>query len=220
MYYKVLFMPEQNQHLQTLQDIRQLMQRSSRFISLSGLSGIAAGICGLAGSYGAHLLIQNRQTTYRSEYQSGRTLDDLDISLLLLALATLGVALLSAFYFTWRKTKKDNVPLWNYTSFQLTWAMLLPLAAGGFFVMALLQNGIWTFVVPGCLVFYGLALINASKYTLSDVKYLGISEVILGLVATQFVNRGLIFWAIGFGVLHIIYGFIMWWKNERKPAMA
>jgi len=213
-------MREQNQHLEALQDIRQLMQRSSRFISLSGLSGIAAGICGLAGSYGAHLLIQRNQVPYRGEYGARRTLDDLDVSLLLLALATLALAVLSAFYFTWRKTKKDNVPLWNYTSLQLTWAMLLPLAAGGFFVMALLQNGIWMFVVPACLVFYGLALINASKYTLSDIKYLGISEVILGLIATQFVNRGLIFWAIGFGVLHIIYGFIMWWKNERKPAEA
>ena len=213
-------MIEQNQHLEALQDIRQMMQRSSKFISLSGLSGIAAGLFGLAGSYGAHLLIQDYQKPYREGYHSAGTLDDLDISLLLLALATFGLAVLSAFYFTWRKTKKDKVPLWNHTSLQLTWNMILPLIAGGLFVLALLQNGIWTFIVPGCLVFYGLALVNASKYTLSDIRYLGISEIILGLIATQFTNRGLLFWAIGFGVLHIVYGFLMWNKYERKTAVA
>lgn len=209
-------MSEQNSHLEALQDIRQMMQKSSRFISLSGLSGIAAGICGLVGSYGAHLLIQRYQKPYREGYHSGAMLDELDISLLMLALATFALAVLSAFYFTWRKTKKDGVPLWNHTSFQLAWNMILPLVAGGLFVMALLQNGIWMFIVPGCLVFYGLALVNASKYTLSDIRYLGISEIILGLIATQFTNRGLLFWAIGFGVLHIVYGFLMWNKYERK----
>lgn len=209
-------MSNQNQHLEALQDIRQMMRRSSRFISLSGLSGIAAGLCGLAGSLAAHFVIRDYQQQYRTGYRSASSLTDLDVKLLLLALTTLGLALLFAFYFTWRKTKKDKVPLWNHASLQLTWNVLLPLGAGGLFVLALLQHGLWTFIVPGCLVFYGLALINASKYTLSDVRYLGISEVALGLVATQFANRGLLFWAVGFGVLHIVYGFIMWWKNERN----
>ncbi|HUC81892.1 MAG TPA: hypothetical protein VMR70_13305 [Flavisolibacter sp.] len=213
-------MSVQNSHLEALQDIRQMMQRSSRFISLSGLSGIAAGICGLAGSYGAHLLIQNHVKPYRDVYASRGTLNDLDISLFLLALATFTLAVLSAFYFTWRKTKKDRVALWNHTSLQLAWNMILPLVAGGLFILALLQNGIWMFIVPGCLVFYGLALVNASKYTLSDIRYLGISEIILGLIATQFTNRGLVFWAIGFGVLHIVYGFLMWNKYERKADVA
>lgn len=217
MYFKVLFMSEQNQQLEALKDIRQMMQRSSRFLSLSGLSGIAAGLCGLAGSYGAHLLIKRYQKSYQDNgYYSRSLFNELDIYLFLLALATLGLAVLFAFYFTWRKTKKDKVPLWNHASLQLTWNMLLPLGAGGLFVLALLQHGMWMFIVPGCLVFYGIALISASKYTLSDIRYLGICEVILGLIATQFHNRGLLFWAIGFGVLHIIYGFIMWNKYERN----
>jgi hypothetical protein len=214
-------MSEQNQHLEALQDIRQMMQRSSRFISLSGLSGIAAGIWGLLGSYAAHLIITNHQEQYRNGSSYTRQAhDELRLHLLLLATAVLLLALGSAFYFTWRKTKQDGVPLWNHTSLQLTWNILLPLVAGGLFVLALLQNGVWFFIVPACLMFYGLALVNASKYTLSDVRYLGISEIILGLIATQFLNGGIIFWAIGFGVLHIIYGFIMWWKNERKPAVV
>jgi hypothetical protein len=59
-------------------------------------------------------------------------------------------------------------------------------------------------------------LVNGSKYTLSEIKYLGICEIILGLINTQFIGYGLYFWAIGFGVLHIVYGFFMWWKYERS----
>ena len=212
-------MTGQGSHLEALRDIRQMMQRSSKFISLSGLSGIAAGLWGLAGSFAAWKVVLAHEQRYASGLPYSRqAIEQLRVHLFLLALGVLGLALLSAFYFTWRKTKKDGVPLWNHTSWQLTWNMLLPLGAGGLFVLALLQAGVWPFIVPACLVFYGLALINASKFTLSDIRYLGISEIILGLIATQYLNKGLLFWAIGFGALHIIYGFIMWWKNERNPS--
>ena len=129
--------------LQEISDIRRIMERSSRFISLSGLSGIAAGLWGLAGSYAAHRVIVHAQERFDDSTQYVRpALDELRLHLFLLAVAVLGLALLSAFYFTWRKTKEDGVPLWNHTSLQLTWNMLLPLAAGGLFVLALLQNGI------------------------------------------------------------------------------
>jgi hypothetical protein len=221
LYYKVLFMSERNQHLEALQDIRQMMQRSSRFISLSGLSGIAAGIWALVGVYFAYdWITEYYHTNSGADLYSGSAYEKLVINLFLLACAVLGLALISAFYFTWRKTKEDKVPLWNHTSRQLTINMLIPLVAGGLFVLAMLKQGDWRFVAPATLIFYGLALVNASKYTLSDIRYLGICEIVLGLIATQYIGYGLYFWAIGFGALHIIYGFIMWWKNERKPAMA
>jgi hypothetical protein len=214
-------MSEHNQHLEALQDIRQMMQRSSRFISLSGLSGIAAGFWALVGAYFAYdWIFEYRVNHTGSELYSGSSFQHLKLNLFLLAGAILGLALLSAFYFTWRKTKEDKVALWNHTSKQLAINMLIPLVAGGLFVLAMLQNDEWRFITPACLIFYGVALVNGSKYTLSDIRYLGISEIVLGLIATQFLGQGLYFWAIGFGVLHIIYGFIMWWKNERKPVIA
>ncbi|HYO22311.1 MAG TPA: hypothetical protein VER36_07880 [Flavisolibacter sp.] len=211
-------MSEQNQHLEALQDIRQMMQRSSRFISLSGLSGIAAGIWALIGTYIGYNWIREFYNTH--SLYSGPAYERLVLNMFLLACAVLCLAVVSAFYFTWRKIKEDKVPLWNYTSRQLTINVMIPLIAGGVFVLSMLQHGDWRFVAPATLIFYGLALVNGSKYTLSDVRYLGICEIILGLIATQFIGYGLYFWAVGFGVLHIIYGFIMWWKNERKPAMA
>jgi hypothetical protein len=66
------------------------------------------------------------------------------------------------------------------------------------------------------LIFYGLALINGSKYTLGEVRYLGFAQLITGFIALWFVGSGLYFWAFGFGILHIIYGVAMWWKYERR----
>ena len=92
---------------------------------------------------------------------------------------------------------------------------MIPLTAGGIFIVILLMRGFYDIVAPASLLFYGLALINASKYTLSDVRYLGMCEVVLGLMAAFFAGYGLIFWAMGFGVLHVFYGVSMYIKYER-----
>ena len=65
------------------------------------------------------------------------------------------------------------------------------------------------------LLFFGLALLNASKYTFGEIKILGISEIILGLVSMYWTSLGLLFWAIGFGLFNIIYGVYMYVKYER-----
>jgi hypothetical protein len=215
-------MTEQNQQsLETLQDIKRIMERSSRFISLSGLSGIAAGICALVGAWFA----RNEFKPYYKDYndRGGYIPEDfreLKFRLLIIALAVLAAALVSAFYFTWRKAKHNKLPVWDLTAKRLTINLLIPLVSGGLFLLAMYQYNEWRFIAPACLVFYGLALLNASKYTLSDVRYLGISQIVLGLISTQFPESGLYFWAAGFGILHIIYGFVMWWKYERNPLSA
>ncbi|MGZ8544616.1 MAG: hypothetical protein ACXWV0_04935 [Flavisolibacter sp.] len=209
-------MSEQNQHLDALQDIRKMMQRSSRFISLSGLSGIAAGVWALVGAWFAYDWIHEYYVQYSHQGYTGQAFEDLRLNLFLLALAVLALAFVSALFFTWRRAGKEKLPLWDHTSKQLVFNTILPFVTGGFFIMALLQHDEWRFVAPATLVFYGLALVNGSKYTVSDIKYLGYSEIVLGLLNTQFIGYGLYFWAMGFGLLHILYGFAMWWKYERK----
>ena len=83
------------------------------------------------------------------------------------------------------------------------------------FIVAMLRYDDWRYVLRPSLIFYGLALVNASKYTLTDIRYLGYCEIVLGLVNMFYIGKGLYFWAAGFGVLHIIYGAIMWCKYER-----
>lgn len=209
-------MSEQNQHLDALQDIRKMMQRSSRFISLSGLSGIAAGVWALIGAWLANKQLQAYNQQYNEQGYTNPNLFQLKTNLFLLATAVLALALVSAFYFTWRRAGKNKIPMWDHSMKLLTINMLIPLLAGGLFILSLLQQNNWHFIAPACLVFYGLALVNASKYTVSDIRYLGFLEIVLGLGNTQFPKAGLYFWAIGFGVLHIFYGFIMWWKYERN----
>jgi len=215
-------MSEQNQtsninSLQDVKDIRQMMERSSRFISLSGLSGVAAGIWALAGAAIARFVIFKK---YYSDYNNrgffnGTDFSQLKIQLIGLAACVFIVAFLSAFYFTWRKSNEQGRSLWDHTSRRLFWNMSIPLVAGGIFILAMLQYNEWRFVAPSCLIFYGLALVNASKYTLTDIRYLGYCEIIVGLLNMQWIGYGLYFWAIGFGVLHILYGISMWWKYER-----
>ncbi|WP_143309868.1 hypothetical protein [Chitinophaga vietnamensis] len=208
------------QHLDALTDIRRIMERSSRFISLSGLSGISAGICALIGAAIARYWL----VAYYAKWNETRTYNGQDYAMLKVRLLTLAAAVLVAalsggFFFTWRRSKQNNLPVWNVTSRKVLINTAIPLVAGGIFILGLMYNGIEALVSPSCLVFYGLALINGSKYTLPDVRYLGITETMLGLLNLFFLRQGLYFWAIGFGVLHIIYGALMWWKYERKASI-
>jgi len=215
------FMDSQSQaeqSLETLQDIKRMMERSSRFISLSGLSGLSAGICALAGAWIAHEWISDYYGSGGYVSTHGYTHDGastLEWRLIGLAVAVLTAALISSAWFTWRRTRKSNLPIWGHSSRKLLINMLIPLCAGGFFVLGLVYHGQWDIVAPACLVFYGLALVNASKYTLSDIRYLGMLEILLGCINMFYPHWGLQFWTVGFGVLHIIYGLIMWWKYER-----
>jgi hypothetical protein len=203
--------------LQEIKDIRRIMERSSRFISLSGLSGVAAGTCALVGAWLGLKILKGYYGGYRSRgIFSGDDFSGLKIKLAGLAVIVFLAAFASSFYFTWQRTKKQGLPLWDHTSKRLFWNMILPLSAGGAFILAMLRYDEWRFVAPSSLIFYGLALVNASKYTLSDIRYLGYCEIILGLINMFYIGSGLYFWAAGFGVLHIFYGTIMWYKYERK----
>ena len=215
-------MIEQNQHsasLQELKDIKRMMERSSRFISLSGLSGIAAGVCGLIGAWIAHGILENYYG--RGSWEifgrfSGPEFQQLKTKLLILGSIVFAAALISSFVFTWLKAKRQKIPLWNLTTRKLLWNGIIPLSAGALFILGMLRYNDWGYVAPASLIFYGLALVNASKYTFTDVRYLGYGQIILGLINMLYIGYGLYFWAAGFGVLHIIYGAIMWWKYERN----
>ncbi|WP_114783351.1 hypothetical protein [Botryobacter ruber] len=207
-------MNQQHEQLATLREIRNIMDRSSRFISLSGLSGVAAGVCALMGAGVVKWYLNTHNIRYRTAVQAGLNQSTL-LFLVGVALVVLVLALGSAIYFTTRKARKQQQRIWDSKVQRLLLNLAIPLAAGGLFCMVLLYHGIIYLVAPSMLVFYGLALINGSKYTLSDIRYLGICELVLGLVACIFIGYGLLSWAFGFGVLHILYGTIMYYKYER-----
>lgn len=208
--------------LEDLKEIRKMMETSSKFLSLSGLSGISAGIIALLGSGLAWYLIdqfQIKSLHYLVTDQYDTQLGVLDFKLLFLALVILILAVGFGFLFTYLSAKKKGQNLFQPISFKLAWSLGLPLAFGGAFTLILVHHQVWGFIGASTLMFYGLALLNASKYVHVEIKYLAICQMTLGLLSAWFSTNmmfSLYFWALGFGVLHIIYGSIMYLKYDRK----
>ena len=210
-------MNDQQQSLDDLQHIKRMMERSSRFISLSGFSGIAAGLCALVGAWFTNKKIN---CWVKGDCTIGGLIDTGGIQLLndLLWIATITFisAFISAFFFTWMRSKKNDVPMWGAATMRLLWNTVIPITVGGIFIIRMMQLNEYELVAPACLIFYGLALVNASKYTLGEIRYLGYGQLALGIMNLWNIGYGLYFWAMGFGILHIIYGILMWYKYERK----
>lgn len=201
------------QHLKDLQEIREIMTRSSRFMSLSGLAGVLAGGSALLGAWLAYITIYAGSDYFVMERVIIPTYDI--IKLLAIAGAVLLVSLGGGIFFSYRKAQKRSETFWNDQAKLVLINLMIPLAAGGILCLIMLGKGYVGVLAPITLVFYGLALVNASKYTLTEIRSLGLIEIVLGLVAMQFLGYGLAFWAVGFGVLHIVYGIWMYLKYER-----
>jgi len=193
--------------LKDISEIRSMMEQSSKFLSLSGLSGVSTGLVGIA----AAALAQWKMNAA----ESGGSAAGLPTFLLAGSVLTLCVALGLAVYFSVRMARKKELPLWSSTTKSLLVNLFIPLAAGGFFCLILLYHDLPLLIAPSMLIFYGLALLNAGKYTLREIRYLGMSELVLGLAASVWLSLGLVFWGMGFGVLHIVYGTIMYFKYEK-----
>ena len=214
-----------NSSLETLQEIRSMMARSARFLTLSGWSGIWAGSIALIGASIARMWIsqeaayvavveRSRSQGYLPADYSYYTLE-YTFRFLMLALAVFILALSGGYFFTLRKNQKLGINVWNNASRKMLINLAIPLAAGAFMCLAFIWHNDWIYVAPACLIFYGLSLINSSKYTIADVRYLGILEIILGSIGLLFPGWGLYLWAAGFGILHILYGIIMWRKYDQ-----
>lgn len=221
-------MDQQNEHLKDLREIRSIMERSSRFISLSGLSGVFAGLTALAGTLAIFIYKQdfflgryyNGGVFLNQDLISGHELRNFILFLIVDGAITIILAAFFAVLFTIINARKKGLPLWDNTTKRMLVNLLLPLVAGGIFCLVLLYHHLVFLIAPVTLIFYGLALINTSKYTLSELFYLGLCEVVLGLFAAIFVGYGLIFWAVGFGILHIVYGISMYYKYERSDIKS
>ncbi|MDR6158849.1 putative lysophospholipase L1 biosynthesis ABC-type transport system permease subunit [Chryseobacterium sp. SLBN-27] len=200
-------MESKNYH-EDLSHIRSMMERSSRFISLSGLSGVVAGLAAIIGAVYVYFVFQREGIDY---FDGERNVFGLSLvkELVMVGVIILVVALLSGYVFTANKSRRKGLKIWDATTRRLLVTFAVPLVTGGFFCLALLYHHLFVFIAPATLLFYGLALVSAERYTLTDIKYLGYCQIILGLISLFFLGWGLLFWAIGFGALHIVYGLIM-----------
>ena len=205
-------MKEEQDYLRDITEIRTMMERSSKFMSLSGWAGIMAGVYALAGAWIAYKVIQFNPVEIVGD--SG-VLPGSVSRVILLALSVLVLALSTAIYFSRRKASQREEKAWNATTKRLLMNMAVPLVAGGLLILVLISKGLIGLMVPSSLIFYGLALYNAGRYTYEEVSMLGIIQIGLGLLCSYFMEYGLLFWSLGFGVVHIVYGIYMHYKYER-----
>lgn len=207
-------MNESEKLLSELKEIRGIMDRSSRFLSLSGLSGILVGLYALIGAFLSYRLVFNQN---QGNYQQGN-INDVIIELTIIGISVLVLSLFTIILLTIKQAGKEQKSIWGPGSKLLLLSLLIPLATGGILVLALILHEYYNLLSSSFLIFYGLALVNAAKYTRPEIMGLGIVEIILGLIAAIFPDYGLYLWAIGFGVLHIIYGFIFI-RGESKNSI-
>ncbi|MEO8512503.1 MAG: hypothetical protein ABI543_02980 [Ignavibacteria bacterium] len=203
------------EHLKNLSEIRNLMERSSSFISLSGLSGVSAGIMGLIAAFVLHSRL-NPFLNYKSDvYVTADKRGELIIFGIVVSAIILVITFAMAIFFTARKAKKNGLPVWDGSAKRLVVSLFIPLVTGGAFCLILIYQYFDWLVLPSMLVFYGLALLNAGKYTHNEIKWLGLSEIVIGLAAMLFLSNAIYFWGLGFGVMNILYGLVMYFKHER-----
>jgi hypothetical protein len=199
---------------QELAEIKSMMERSTRFLSLSGLAGVLAGIYAFAGAGIAWYWIYFPFTEYGTATEA-ISAADLQINLLAVALVVLILAIGSAYLLSQSKSQRNSQQFWSPASKRFLLALFIPVFAGGLFSFALIHESTYQLIAPATLIFYGLGLINASHFTLGEIRNLGIGQLALGLLGAFFPDFGLICWAIGFGVLHVIYGSMMYYKYDR-----
>lgn len=199
---------------QELAEIKSMMERSTRFLSLSGLAGILAGIYAFAGAGIAWYWIYFPSTEYGTGTET-ISQADLQFNLLVLALIVLLLAIGTAYLLSQQKSQKKSQQFWTPASKRFLLALFLPVVAGGLFSFALIHESSYQLIAPATLIFYGLGLINASHFTLGEIRNLGIGQLILGLIGAFFPDFGLVCWALGFGVLHVLYGSMMYYRYDR-----
>lgn len=208
-------MKDENEQLEALADIRKMMKESSKFLSLSGLSGVFAGLYALTGAGIGYYVMQNYISHPENSYEHNAYSAAL-VSAIAICLGVLLMSIATALVMSAKKAGRTKQKLFDHTSKKVFWSMTVPLCAGGLFCISLIYHGAILLVSPVMLLFYGMALLNSSKYTIHDIRYLAYLEIALGLLAAFYPGQGLLFWSLGFGVLHIIYGTIMWFKYDRQ----
>jgi hypothetical protein len=189
------------EYIEEIKSIKRIMEKSSRFLSLSGLSGIFAGSAAFLGGTAAQIAILKNTGGMR-------------IMLIIDAIVVLFLAIGTSLYFSYRKSVRQGLQIWTPISKRFLLNFLVPLASGGLFIIILYIQNQWQLIVPSMLIFYGLALINAGKFTYGEVFYLGLAEIFTGFVSAISPEYAVFFWSFGFGLLHIAYGLFMYRKYE------
>jgi hypothetical protein len=202
--------------LEDLQAIRKIMEESSKALTLSGLAGVFAGLAAIAGALVAYFLILHNGSIRYEDYVTLPAQEAALVRnrLIVDAIFVMMLSAIFAFWFSIRKARRTGKNFLTPISKRMLLNLFIPLVTGGVFALVLLLQDNIQLIVPCFLIFYGLALVNAGKFTFGEIFYLGLLEILTGLISAFVPGWGLAFWIFGFGILHIIYGLAVYRKYE------
>ena len=203
--------------------IKDLMEKSSKFSNVSGIAVLFTGFLALIGAtfiyFDIGFSVSEVHISYNQLISQNGKPDVLNIKLkLLISIAALILATsLITLYITARnKSGNEGIPLFNSSFSRTLKSLFIPLFSGGVFCVFLLYHQMFGLVAPATLIFYGLGLISCSKYSYYELEFLGYFELVLGFIASYFMGTGLLFWIIGFGIAHILFGYYIHVKYDKK----
>ena len=198
---------DKDKALESVFEIKELMEKSSKFISVSGIAAILAGIYALAGAYIATQVIT-----------SDMYLSDTLKLMAIIAMTVLAAAAVTAGILSYCKSQKTGQKFFSRLTYRALWNFSFPMLTGGVLCISILMHEYYDILASVMLLFYGLALVNVSKFTYSSIVWLGYAFICLGVVDCFWEGHSLLFWTIGFGGFHILYGILFYLHYERKRS--
>jgi hypothetical protein len=208
-------MKQQTDYLADLQAIRSMMQRSSKFVSLSGWSGVMAGIYGLLAAYLAQQHLRFDPSAMEAAALTGLNAYAALSGMMALAGGLLVLSIGTAAWMAQQKARKQGEMVWTAASRRLLTDLAVPLLTGGLLLLGLAWMGYHSLLLPTSLLFYGITLYQAGPITYTALRILGLLNITLGFFALLLPQQAMLFWAAGFGLMHIVYGLFIHFRYEK-----
>ena len=177
--------------ISNLRFIRETMERATAFTSIPGWGGVVVGITAIGASVAAHRVV------YRWEW-------------LWVWLAEAAIAALIAAVTMIQKARRANVSLTSAPARRFFISYFAPLIAGAAMTYLLAHGGFRTALPATWLLLYGASFISSGAFSIRVVPVMGVCFMLLGIAAVFApIDLGNVLLGIGFGGLHVIFGFII-----------
>ena len=181
--------------MDNLRFIRETMERSTSFTAVSGVAGMIMGAVAMV----AAVVASTRRTP--------------EAWLLTWLIAAL-VAGLAALWAMIRKARASGVSLLSGPGSKFALFFTPPIVVGALLTAALVRVDLLS-VLPGAwLLLYGTAVVSGGAFSVRIVPMMGVGFMLVGALALFAPPAwGDEFMAVGFGVLHIVFGLVIWRKH-------
>lgn len=181
----------QSNAVEDLRFIRETMERATSFTAVPGWGLLSIGATAIVAS-----LVASSQSTTEAW--------------LIVWIAEGVLALVIGLFTMARKARTAEMPLLSGPGRKFALSLAPPLIAGAFLTLVLNRVELQT-VLPGMwLLLYGAGVVTAGAFSVRIVPVMGLCFMVIGAVALfSPANLGNWLMAVGFGGIHVVFGFII-----------